>query len=294
MSEALKSISALAKAAGVAPKELFQNFCERGFIVRANDKWNLTEQGKAAGGKLMVSQKYGEYVAFPEEAMNEPSGKATAPGKYLSVTKIGEMVNMSPQNLNAVLSELGWIVKAPVKGWNLTKAGENLGAIQKIYDKTGIPYVMWPEDIVGRPAFAQSIQEYKGESSPNDATQTSAAPGFREKFEAKHRAQDGHFVRSRAELIIDNWLYMAEISHAYERKIPIGEEMYCDFYIPSGKVYVEFWGMENDPQYALRKKTKIETYKKYDLNLIELRDADVQSIDDILPGLLLKFGVKSY
>ena len=48
---------------------------------------------------------------------------------------------------------------------------------------------------------------------------------------------------SKAEMLIDNWLYMAEIVHAYERKLPIEEDVYCDFYIPKGKVYIEYWGM---------------------------------------------------
>jgi hypothetical protein len=47
-------------------------------------------------------------------------------------------------------------------------------------------------------------------------------------------------VRSRAEVLIDNWLYMQGIVHAYERRLPIEEECYCDFYLPKG-VYIEFW-----------------------------------------------------
>ena len=36
-------------------------------------------------------------------------------------------------------------------------------------------------------------------------------------------------VRSKAEQIIDNWLYHKGIVHAYERRVPIEEEVYCDF-----------------------------------------------------------------
>jgi hypothetical protein len=57
---------------------------------------------------------------------------------------------------------------------------------------------------------------------------------FREKFEAKHRTQDGHYVRSKAEMIIDNLLYQYGLVHAYERKLPIEEDVYSDFYIPPG------------------------------------------------------------
>jgi hypothetical protein len=83
---------------------------------------------------------------------------------------------------------------------------------------------------------------------------------------------------------------MAEIVHAYEKKLPIEEDVYSDFYIPTGKVYIEYWGYENDPKYLARKQKKIELYKKYGFNLIELQDKEVQDLDDVLPRLLLKYG----
>ncbi|WP_176360072.1 hypothetical protein [Desulfosediminicola ganghwensis] len=39
-------------------------------------------------------------------------------------------------------------------------------------------------------------------------------PGFREKFQAKHSATDDHFARSQAEILVDNWLYMAEVNRS--------------------------------------------------------------------------------
>ena len=84
---------------------------------------------------------------------------------------------------------------------------------------------------------------------------------------------------------------MAGVVHAYERRLPIEEEMYCDFYVPAGKVYIEYWGYNNDPDYATRKKVKQELYKKYELNLIELSDEHIRNLDDYLPKMLLKFGV---
>ena len=120
---------------------------------------------------------------------------------------------------------------------------------------------------------------------------------FREKFEAKHRTIDGHYVRSKAEMLIDNWLYQYGLIHAYERKLPIESDVYCDFYIPSGNgrpqaVYIEFWGLENDAKYLERKKKKIAIYKEEGLSLIELTDEDIQNIDDILPKKLLQYKIK--
>ena len=85
---------------------------------------------------------------------------------------------------------------------------------------------------------------------------------------------------------------MYELPHAYERKLPVEEELYSDFYIPQGKVYIEYWGMENDPKYLKRKEEKKAIYRKYNMNLIELSDHHLKSLDDFLPGMLLQFNVK--
>lgn len=158
-----------------------------------------------------------------------------------------------------------------------------------------MPYVVWPESILESKNLINSINGLTGN---NDVTKTTlnedVKSDFRHKFEAKHRATDGHFVRSKAETLIDNWLYMAEIVHAYERKLPIEEDVYSDFYIPTGKVYIEFWGLENNPKYEKRKLIKKEIYEKYGFNLIELTDQEVQNLDDVLPRLLLKYGIQAY
>ena len=60
------------------------------------------------------------------------------------------------------------------------------------------------------------------------------------------------------------------------------------------RVYIEYWGYENDSKYLARKKKKIELYNKYGFNLIELQDKEVQNLDDVLPRLLLKYGVQAY
>ncbi|MCM3470439.1 hypothetical protein [Brevibacillus borstelensis] len=163
------------------------------------------------------------------------------------------------------------------------------------YEKTGIPYVTWPESILKNKRLVETFQQLIGEPmEEKDEVQEQNDVSFREKFEAKHRTADGHFVRSKAEMIIDNWLYMSEIVHAYERKLPIEEDVYCDFYLPIGKVYIEYWGMENDPKYLDRKKAKLDIYQKYGFHLIELTDADIQNLDDVFPKKLLKFGIQAY
>jgi hypothetical protein len=151
--------------------------------------------------------------------------------------------------------------------------------------------VVWPDAIRRNRAFQATVESVRGESVAPVAEPSGAERGFRERFPARHRTTDGHLVRSKAELLIDNWLYMAGIVHAYERQLPIQEEAYCDFYVPAGKVYIEYWGLEQDAAYAARKEAKRVIYQRYQLQLIELTDREIRSLDDCLPKLLLRFGI---
>ena len=79
--------------------------------------------------------------------------------------------------------------------------------------------------------------------------------------------------------------------HAYERKIPnIDEDILCDFYIPTGRVFIEYWGMD-DEKYLAKKKWKLEIYKKNSIDLIELTEKDVANLDDSLAAKLRKYQV---
>ncbi|MCX7996531.1 MAG: hypothetical protein N2691_02085 [Patescibacteria group bacterium] len=99
---------------------------------------------------------------------------------------------------------------------------------------------------------------------------------------------DGHIVRSRMEQIIDDWLFRNRICHGYERRVPVAECLFCDFWIPDcgkGNVYIEAWGMDN-PVYTERREEKVAIYQKYGLTLIEIVDEDMRRIDEVLPERL--------
>lgn len=221
---------------------------------------------------------------------------------FLTSTTLGEKFGIESRKLNQVLSELGWIERSK-KGWIPTTQGNKLHAESRESRQSGVPFVMWPEAIVTSKILANSVQELLGGKGEESKIKLENAPaevkdekqvGYRDKldkFKPTHRATDGHQVRSRAEMLIDNWLYFSGIVHAYERLLPVEEELYCDFYVPAGKVYIEFWGLENDPKYKERKDKKKEIYKKYGFNLIELNDEHIQNLDDFLPKMLLKFNV---
>ena len=117
---------------------------------------------------------------------------------------------------------------------------------------------------------------------------------FRNKFPANIRALDGHLVRSKSEKIIDDWLYNHKISHAYERKVPIEEDVYCDFFLSyDKKVWIEFWGLD-DERYLERKELKKNFYVQNSKILIEISEKDIEILDDILPKKLMPYLPKDF
>lgn len=198
----------------------------------------------------------------------------------LTPTQIGEKLNKTAKEINGFLSEVNFIKKCD-SGWELTELGKKNGGIQNNYK--GNLSVYWKIEILNNKIFKNAVEPQ--EVKDKDETD------FRNKFKAEYRTNDGHYVRSRAEVIISNWLFGECIAHAYEKRVPIEEDVYCDFYIPKGKIYIEFWGYEDDEKYLARKQKKRELYKKYKLNLIEIDNSKINNIDDFLPRELLKFGI---
>lgn len=223
---------------------------------------------------------------------------------FITSTVIGKEVDLSNQRVNLILSELGWIEK-DVAGWKVTKQGRGIGGRQFESDQ-GQTYVKWPESILKDASFLDFFNTASGNKpvktdvttqSVVSSIDTNAPVRLIDKYPATYKALDGHFVRSRAELLIDNFLYVSGIVHAYERKLQTVEDYYCDFYIPSGNgrpqaVWIEFWGYEDDPKYLERKKKKIQVYKDNDWALIELKNSDIENLEEVLTRHLLKYKIK--
>ena len=116
---------------------------------------------------------------------------------------------------------------------------------------------------------------------------------YRKKYPTDIRCDDGHYVRSKSEKIIDDWLYSHRIVHAYEKKVFFQEDpsenLYSDFFLPDGDVYIEFWGLNDKEDYLERKEHKKSLYYKSKKNLIELDERHVNILDDILPRELAKY-----
>lgn len=293
------STTKLSRQLGMDSDSLFDHLQSINWIEKESpySSWKLTEEGKKAGGKYHQSQeKNATWIVWPEDIVEKPEIKELREEKIknsITATQIGEKFDIKPNKINLILAEMGWIKKNPIRGWNITPLGTRNGGEERYVKQSGVPYVIWPENITENKILVKNIKNFiSGED--NKEEQQEEDQDFRKKYPAQYRTMDGHYVRSKSEVIIDDWLYINEITHAYERKIPVEENLCCDFFIPKNRVYIEFWGLEDDPAYVKNKQRKLEVYKKYQLNLISLRDSDIKNLDDILPQKLLKFDIASY
>ncbi|KKL83949.1 hypothetical protein LCGC14_1969600, partial [marine sediment metagenome] len=77
------------------------------------------------------------------------------------------------------------------------------------------------------------------------------------KVATSFRCLDGHVVRSKGELIIDNHLHRLGIEHEYENTIRVrGKPIKYDWYLPKSKIYIEYWGYHGK-NYMKRKEEKL-------------------------------------
>lgn len=283
------STTALAKQREMDVKALFNELKVAGYINRSDDGWVLTELGIKFGGEYINHAKFGQFIVWPSNLLIDSSATS---GKTLSATQIGQRFSLSAKKINQLLQELGWIAKVE-DGWLVTASGLTVGGYQREDKERDQHFVVWHDSIVRNKRLKQSVVEFSGQDAQAHATDKSLS-SFRQKFEAKHRSLDGHYVRSKGELIIDNWLYMNGVVHAYDRQLPIEQDVLSDFYLPTGKVYLQFWGDDSGTT-PVKQQDKIRAiYQAHNFSLIEVVPEEIDKLDEVLPAKLKRYGIKAY
>ena len=299
------STSALIKKLNTDSKE-FINLLEENWYIEiknkslfSSDKIKvLTEKWINDGGELKTGTKFWDYIVWPED-FNPFQSSVITHIEYITVSKLSENFWLSARKMNNIISELWWI-EHNLKGWKLTKFWSKIWGKELIIEKSWATYTKWPIDIKENKSLLASLgikSEDPVEKISEKEVDNLAEPiDYRKKFPAQIRTKDGHYVRSRWEALIDDYLYTYSLVHAYERRLPIEENVLSDFYIPAQNgwqaVYIEYWGIEDQKHYTERKKIKQEIYKKYHLNLIEIENTHIDNLDDCLPRMLLQFWIK--
>ncbi len=268
------SRSVLAEKLDISLKELTQLMIEAGWILQEGKVWKLTAKGEFEGGIYRQSQKYGQYIVWPDTVLLHPILSGTDQTS-IHVTLLAKSVNLSARLFNRLLAELGWI-KAFAKGWQLTSLGKRYGGVQCQDNDSGIPYVMWPRSLRDTPALTRSIDAFTDKGSLE--------------------VLNGLEVESSAHGKIANWLYIAGLTYSYHRQLllPDNTELRPDFYLPSYRIAIEYWSESLKPDELAAQLQKREDYKKFEVQVVEIHKDELGDLDHELSRKLLQLGISVY
>jgi len=237
-------------------------------------------------------------------------------GERLSATKLAEHFSstrnkVSAQKMNKIIEEIGWSRSFSGGGYEPTKQGLRKDVL-RLESQKGTPYCSYPPGIIHDIALISRFADISPASarfSNGSPVQTQNSQGGSEDCvchcgkcsllgkSQKYKTRDGHFVRSRGEVMIDNYLYTSRVAHAYELDLILtdSERMSPDFTVltPNGNVYIEFWGLEGQSDYDKNTEKKKRLYEKYDLSLINVRPDNLDNLDSILSQKLAQYGVRT-
>lgn len=125
------------------------------------------------------------------------------------------------------------------------------------------------KDIIEKKSFRDEQQNNTEYSKTQDSRR-----------EEVFRTDDGHYVKSNPEIVIDDILYNLRIVHCYEKRVSISSDeqtIVADWFIPVTDsrhgIYIEYWGM-NTKEYLENKERKRKSYKEHDIPLIEIEKDD--------------------
>ena len=116
------STSQIAKKMGIPSRELFGLLKNSSWIKRGDKGWLLTSKGEFEGGRYVESEKYGQYIVWPEVIVQHPMLQDAPKDLVISASSIGKEFGVSGRYINHVLADLGYL-QPGVKGWRLTPQG---------------------------------------------------------------------------------------------------------------------------------------------------------------------------
>jgi len=99
-------------------------------------------------------------------------------------------------------------------------------------------------------------------------------------------AKDGHECNSLVELEIDNWLFSKGIPHQKEPLYPFHKEynsssrLRADFQVQ--QTFIEYAGLMDDPEYALKIEMKKKLALDLKINLIVIKPNNFKNLDELL------------
>ena len=281
---AFYSRSTLAQHLGISLKKLTQILLDAGWLRSDDGQIRLSGKGEFEGGYYRQSQKYGEYIVWPESVLQHSLFRQSE-SPLLSATDIARQFQIKARQVNAWLAEQGLIVHH-VSGWHLTDFGRWAGGNLQHHERTGAAYVLWQPDLL------QKLPQLQLELEPLGWGATLEPEVLIEPFTIM--GLDGQSHACRALKLIGDCLYLAGIAHSCGRGLPRQSELRSQFYLPKCRVYIELWGLQLSPSDLTQQLARQAYFTEHQHQLISLQLTDMQHLDDYLSKALLNFDVKAY
>jgi len=293
LEESRLSTTALARKLSIPAQQLFATLRDYGWIERAGESWLLTPKGEYEGGNYQQSRRYGRYIVWPEGLVHHPLLAAIESNQRINAASMRRYYpRLHARQINRALAEMG-LQRHSIIGWELTDRGRALGGLQEESDNSGAFYVTWPHEIIDNPVIHRELTRQSDQSQPV----VHAADTEPDLFASSAAGQpcvgiDGHMLGSELELRVCNWLYLAQLAHAFQRALPVEELVLADFYVPEGNVYIDCWDADIPAQALSGKLHRRELYRTMKLRHIEINAADAERLDEVLGRGLLAFGIR--
>jgi hypothetical protein len=288
----------------------YKNLSFMGYVEQKGNRWRLTKKGQEAGG-FCASKS--EEILWKNLIKDYPEIKSLHEGKVgksKSTPQIANMFACIPNAVENILHNMDLIIKNnECEGWRLTEKGRKNGGEERskvTASNQTFYWTLWPYYVYENKLFKEKIEYYAFKEHKKVYDKEEVDILIRGNV-PENVTDDGHYVRSKAELIIDNFLFKNRIFHIYEKSLSGNDNSYCDFYLPDYDLYIEYWGFKDGDEkkedlsdkkrkeiakYLIRKAEKLEIYHKNGIRLLELEDQHLKSVNDSLPRLLLTYGVK--
>lgn len=287
------STTALARKLDIPAQQLFATLRDYGWIQRAGDSWLLTPKGEFEGGRYQNSRRYGRYIVWPETIEEHPLLAAIESNLRITAASMRRYYpRLHARQINRALAEMG-LQHHSILGWELTELGRSLGGQQEESEASGAFYVTWPHEIIDNLVIHRELTRQSDQVEPAPAGEDAEPDLFASSSACiPGTGIDGHVLKTPMEVRICNWLYLAQLAHAYRRALPTEERVEADFYVPEGNVYIDCWEADIPAGELAGKLRKRELYRELHLRHLEINAADLDRLDEVLGRGLLAFGIR--
>lgn len=288
------STTALARKLEIPVQQLFATLRDYGWIRRSGEAWVLLPKGEFEGGSYQKSRRFGRYIVWPQALDHHPLLAAIESNQRITAASMRRYYpRLHARQINRALAELG-LQDHSILGWELTDLGRSMGGQQEESEASGAYYVTWPHEVVDNPVVHRELSRQSDQIPTAEPSAPGAEPDLFAGAEGKQVCEgiDGHVLQTPLQMRVCNWLYLAQLAHAYRRNLPTEELVYADFYLPAGNVYIDCWEEDTSASDLRERLNKREIYREMHLHSLEVNAADADKLDEVLGRGLLAFGIR--